>query len=233
MTAAASNVVPLSAKTLGAALVIAQRYARGVEKDSKNQYHQYKYASAEAIIEEAREALSHAGIAASQTGWRVVESNDPAKCAKLIVDYLVEHDASGEKRTCTTETSIVPEKGRPQDKAEATALTYSLGYFLRGLLLLPRVEEGSQVDERRDSPATRPRKGPANDGPPRAQTEPTPANERAAQAATEAIEKATSYDQIVEIGKQIEASFKLGPLKAAVLSLAQARAEKMAEDPDA
>jgi len=34
----------------------------------------------------------------------------------------------------------------------ATALTYNLGYFLRGLLLLPRVEEGHEVDQRNDQP---------------------------------------------------------------------------------
>jgi lysozyme len=39
---------------------------------------------------------------------------------------------------------------RPLDKAVATAMTYNLGYFLRGLLLLPRVEEGTDVDQRDD-----------------------------------------------------------------------------------
>src|SRR5258707_6928030 len=47
-----------------------------------------------------------------------------------------------------SETPIVEDKSRPMDKAVATALTYNLGYTLRGLLLLPRVED--EVDQRDD-----------------------------------------------------------------------------------
>ena len=45
---------------------------------------------------------------------------------------------------------VLPEKGRPIDKAEAGARTYALSYFLRDLLLIPRVDEGSDVDQRDD-----------------------------------------------------------------------------------
>ena len=48
------------------------------------------------------------------------------------------------------ETPIIPDKGRPMDKAVATARTYALGYMLRDLLLLPRVEPSADVDARDD-----------------------------------------------------------------------------------
>ena len=46
----------------------------------------------------------------------------------------------------TLDWPIIPEKGRPWDKAHAGALTSSLAYFLRDLLLMPRVEEGTDMD---------------------------------------------------------------------------------------
>ncbi len=45
---------------------------------------------------------------------------------------------------------VLPEKGRPVDKAEATALTYSLGYVLRGLLKIPRTADADDLDQRDD-----------------------------------------------------------------------------------
>jgi len=135
-------------KGIYGALVAAQRAAKAVDKGSVNSFHRYKYASAEAIIEEAREALSSAGLAVYAAEWHVSRAEGAAHAAVRVV-YVVAHE-SGESLTCETETSVVEEKGRPADKAEATALTYSLGYFLRSLLLLPRVEPGSEVDQRDD-----------------------------------------------------------------------------------
>lgn len=135
--------------TMAAALVAAQRHAQAVAKASKNSFHGYKYASAEALIEESRAALGEAGLAVMPVNWVVVPVTDlEGVKSKVQVTYMLVHE-SGASVTATTETSVLPEKGRPQDKAEATALTYNLGYYLRGLLLLPREEESS-VDARDD-----------------------------------------------------------------------------------
>ncbi len=139
-------------KSLAAALVSAQASAQAVEKKGRNQAMRYNFASAEGLIQEARDALASAGLALVATRWDVkwVETR-----SSLIVEYLLVH-VSGETMKFSAETAIVPGNGRPQDKAEASALTFSLGYFLRSLLLLPRVEEGSQVDERKDDVAKPP-----------------------------------------------------------------------------
>lgn len=129
---------------LAKALVNAQQSAQAVHKDSRNEWHKYAYASAEAIISEARTALSCAGLALLPVSWSVVDG------ARVRVKYRLVH-ISGESMDLDTETSVVPEKGRPQDKAEACALTYSLSYLLRGLLLLPRVED--EPDRRDDRPS--------------------------------------------------------------------------------
>ena len=48
--------------TLYAALAGAQAIAGSVAKDARNPHHGYSYASAEAVIQEARTALSSAGL---------------------------------------------------------------------------------------------------------------------------------------------------------------------------
>lgn len=135
---------------MAAALVGAQKHAQAVTKTSKNTFHGYKYASAEALIAEGREALADNGLAVMPVEWRVlpVDGIEGVR-SKVEVTYMLVHE-SGASVTAKCETSILPEKGRPQDKAEATALTYNLGYYLRGLLLLPREEPGTSVDARDD-----------------------------------------------------------------------------------
>lgn len=131
---------------LSKALVEAQRIARAVEKESSNDFHRYKYASAEAMIAEARHALSQAGLAFSCVGSKL-EVGEGFRI--LTCTYDLEH-VSGETRAYQSFTPIIEERGRPLDKAVATAKTYDLGYTLRSLLLLPRVEEGTDVDQRDD-----------------------------------------------------------------------------------
>jgi hypothetical protein len=137
--------------SLAAALVAAQKDADAVSKSSKNTFHGYKYASAEALIAEARESLSENGLALMPVCWKIVPSEVAGPSSKIVVDYLLMHEA-GDTRALQFETSVIPEKGRPQDKAEAAALTLNLGYTLRGLLLLPREDETASVETRDDRP---------------------------------------------------------------------------------
>lgn len=157
-----SNVTPIGNKNLFAALISAQERAKAVTKDGKNTFHNYKYASAEAIIEEAKLCLNNSGLAVVCMGWGIKDSvPDVAPVAGkgdkfctppylIQVHYAVIH-SSGETMVMTTESSVVPEAGRPRDKAESAALTMSLGYFLRGLLLLAREDAENSVDQRNDT----------------------------------------------------------------------------------
>lgn len=143
---------------LQAAIARAIKNAQSVTKDSKNTFSGYKYASAEAIIEEARAVLAAEGISVIPKRSRLVYlANGPVSTggkagmhfADLAMTYKVTH-ASGGWELCESETPAVTDNGRPQDKAVATASTYSLGYFLRSLLLLPRVDAEHDVDQRDD-----------------------------------------------------------------------------------
>ena len=130
-------------------LAKAQARVKRVGKDGTNAFHKYKYTSAEALIEAAVDLMGEQGIALVQCGWdRIQRPEDPAR---ISVRYILTH-ASGESwEMPPSSTPVIPEKGRPWDKAEAAALTYSLGYTLRGLLKIPRADADDDVDQRNDS----------------------------------------------------------------------------------
>jgi hypothetical protein len=132
------------------ALVAAQRAASAVTKDAKNQHHGYKYASAEAVIEESRHALSEAGVGLTLLGWErhpILAGDHPHP--RIEVRYRLFHE-SGVAIDLSASSYVIPGQGRPPDKAEAGALTTNLAYVLRTLLLLPREEEGTSPDTRDD-----------------------------------------------------------------------------------
>jgi hypothetical protein len=157
-------VTPAPAPVVGgmpglyAALARAIERAKGVKNDSKNTHHGYSYTSAEAILEEARGALAAEGLCVIQRSWRIrprdveapQDGKPPGYFGDLIVVYRVAHAGGGEME-CEAETPIISERGRPEDKASHAALTFSLGYFVRGLLLLPRPDAAeNDVDQRDD-----------------------------------------------------------------------------------
>ncbi len=157
-------------KTLCAALVSAQKTVRAVQKDSKNKFHNYDYASAEDVIVAARHALTGAGLALIASGYTVEpgqvidaipekgktqEPEDAKPRANLRCEYVLVHVDGGFEKLASV-TPIIPEKGRPADKAVATAKTYDLSYTLRGLLLMARGVDDDDPDARNDNPEPEP-----------------------------------------------------------------------------
>ena len=138
--------VPPPSKSLNEALLVAQQQLQAVGKDSKNSFHKYNYTSSEGMISACRSALHYAGLVVTRTRWTI----DPAvtEFGCLNSRFHVSHPASGGEITDEVMWPIVPEKGRPYDKAVAGALTTSLNYFLRDLLQVPREEE--TMDNRDD-----------------------------------------------------------------------------------
>ena len=129
---------------LAPALLEAQRKAQVVTKGARNRHQGYDYASAEAIIGEARAALNAACLVVLTLGWRALDD-------RVLVTYVIMH-SSGQHLRCECSTPVLPGKGRPEDKAEFASITANLAYFLRGLLLLPRLDENA-IDQRDDRPA--------------------------------------------------------------------------------
>ena len=164
-------------KSIAIGLVKAQAYARGVEKNGQNkQGTGYAYATSEDMIVEGRKSLLEGGkIAFSVTGWTFEALGDtgPARTktgtdgkvktlatatGRIRVKYLLVSLDGGEAFEGETSAPIVPEFGRPDDKAEYGALTQCHAYTLRGLLNLPRGLSGEvnmdlRDDERAPEPA--------------------------------------------------------------------------------
>jgi len=136
-------------KTIAAALLVAQQLLPGVLKDSKNDFHKYKYVSSESMIREARAALHGAGLSLSPTSAEVLSSDALVALgvpAVLRAQWVLVHGETGETMHLSFDWPIVPEKGRPVDKALASARTTGLGYLLRDLLLAPRVDREDDMD---------------------------------------------------------------------------------------
>jgi hypothetical protein len=134
--------------SLSDGLLVAQGAISGVSKDSRNTFHKYAYTSAEGMISACRDALQRGGVVARRTGWEIVADGLYVQSRLTVC-----HGWSGESSESTVVWPIVVEKGRPVDKAVASALTTSLSYWLRDLLCLPREDESGHMDGRNDDRA--------------------------------------------------------------------------------
>jgi hypothetical protein len=132
-------------RSLADGLLVAQGAIDGVAKDARNTFHKYAYTSAEGMIGACRAALQTGGITARRVSWRI-ESDG----LYVVSRMAVVHGFTGEAAESETVWPIVVEKGRPVDKAVASALTTSLSYWLRDLLCLPREDESGHMDGRND-----------------------------------------------------------------------------------
>jgi len=129
---------------LESALWNAQKDIEGVGKGAYNDFSKYKYTSAEEMLSACRTALHGAGLTVRRTGFCYNEKLDVTSTIRLT------HHESAEFELSIIEFPAIIKKGTPSDKAIAAALTTSLSYYLRDLLLLPRSEE-FDMDKRDDS----------------------------------------------------------------------------------
>jgi len=149
--------------SIDGAILLAQQALDKVGKDSTNKFHNYNYTSSEGMLSACRSALHSAGLIVRRTHWRI----DPSigEFGTLISDIVVAHPASGASIVDNVMWPIVPEKGRPLDKALAGALTTSLNYFLRDLLQVPREEETMDTRNDKEYEPRRPAPAPSRPAP--------------------------------------------------------------------
>lgn len=132
-------------------LAKAQANLKAVGKGSTNKFHGYSYTSAEDMLTACRAALLDAGLVCTRDGWSVEEI-----AGTLYVKAAGTLQCVGGSKSDLTAVSstfvypVVPGNGRPIDKAISAALTTGLSYWLRDILMLPRID-GLEVDQRDDS----------------------------------------------------------------------------------
>ena len=143
-------------ETLATALLAAQRALPSVGKDSqfKAGSYGYAYTSSETMIAACREVLHGAGLTLRRAGWKF--DGTPEGGGLVTSQFILTHASTGESVADEVAWVAVPRGQQPIDKAVAGALTASLGYYLRDLLLVPREDE-NEMDKRDDS-AYQPRK---------------------------------------------------------------------------
>jgi hypothetical protein len=133
---------------LARALTAAQSSIKAIPHDARNDFHKYRYTSSESIIAECKAALAAQGLSLMPAGQSIAVVDGQL----LLVRQFTLLHTSGEERQLATAWPVVPDKGRPADKATASAATTSLAYLLRDLLLAPRVDPADDLAAREDRP---------------------------------------------------------------------------------
>jgi hypothetical protein len=164
------------------ALATAQQQCRAAAKDRTNRYANYDYASAEAIIAEAKAALAGTGLAVVSDAPKLrIQGTGNMAVYTMVRSFMLMHVSGEEMNLGQIEWPVSPDaKQRPLEKAYAIAITSSLGYFLRDLLLMPRVDQSDELagtpppsQPQRTQPEPEQR-APEPESPPQRQAEPEP-----------------------------------------------------------
>lgn len=123
-------------------LVQAQRVMAGVPKASKVAFgnQRYAYTSAEDMIAACRAALMEAELALTRS-WNIEWREDHA----ILISEFTLHDKNDSVVMGRVPFPIIGTSGKGDDKAVATALTSSLSYFLRDLLLVPKSDDAAEL----------------------------------------------------------------------------------------
>lgn len=125
---------------LFAALARARGEIRPVEKDGQTEgRQQYRFASAQAILESGRPAMAKHGLSIFPTDRRFVETE-----MMLYTEYLLTHEAGAEMVLNNMTPVVITEYSSgsrtARDKALGAARTVDLRYMYRDLLGIPQVD---------------------------------------------------------------------------------------------
>ncbi len=139
-------------KEIYKALALAHQSLLSVAKDAVNHYSKYRYTSSEAMVSRARKALLDHALVAGRSGWTYSDISGTADevAAKVKSRFFLFHTESGEQLTEEVEFPAIAKKGTSLDKAVAASLTTALSYWLRDLLLIPRIDEPISMNSRDD-----------------------------------------------------------------------------------
>lgn len=115
------------------ALLTFQAQAHGVVKDSKNPHFKNRYASLEAVVEEARPVLQSVGICWMQAPGKINAGN-------IGMTTLLMHAASGQWISSDMEIPL----GKQDPQGAGSAITYAQRYALMASLGLPPLDDDAE-----------------------------------------------------------------------------------------
>ena len=128
--------------TLATALAAAQASADRIDKDSRNDFARFDYTSAESM-------MAMWTVIGEAHGLSLYPAALNIEGGVLRTCWILEHAESEGTREIRMDWPIVEAKGKPMDKAVASARTSSLGYLIRDLLIAPRVHPTDDMDHPR------------------------------------------------------------------------------------
>ena len=139
MTEAAKKPKTKPKRGLNHALLEAQQMCESISMDKTNEFHNYDYTSTNYTIAVAKPVLNACGILVrvGETWPELLADGQLQSCAQMHVI----HPDSGDEISEACKLLACPGKGRPGDKAQLASKTTMLGYYLRDMLLIPRVDE--------------------------------------------------------------------------------------------
>ncbi len=117
-----------------AALLAFQAEATGVVKDSKNPHFKNRYASLEAVVDEARPVLQRVGISWMQAPGSITAGN-------IGMTTLLMHAASGQWVMSDMDIPL----GKQDPQGAGSAITYAQRYSLMASLGLPPVDDDAEA----------------------------------------------------------------------------------------
>jgi hypothetical protein len=146
---------------LWTALAAARLEIQGAAHDAKNDFHGYKYTSAEEVIDVCTKGLAKHGVSLIPMDFAIGEPKGDATLLKT--QWMLCHE--GGQVPIEREFVAIPGKGRPLDKAILGANTTLYAYILRDICGLKRPESKDDVSGRDDTsytppPATRAKPAP-------------------------------------------------------------------------
>jgi hypothetical protein len=133
------------------ALLKAQKSIGGVSKDKTNSFSNYKYTSSEHLVSVARRVLLENGLVVGRRNWTFEVGTAESELLKVKSKLFISHPESGESFDEEIEFPAIVRKGTAADKAICASLSTALAYWLRDVLLLPRVDEAYSMDKRNDN----------------------------------------------------------------------------------
>jgi hypothetical protein len=119
---------------IAAALLAFQAEATGVVKDSKNPHFKNRYASLEAVVDEARPVLQSVGISWMQAPGKITSGN-------IGMTTLLMHAASGQWLSSDMDIPL----GKQDPQGAGSAITYAQRYALMASLGLPPVDDDAEA----------------------------------------------------------------------------------------
>lgn len=142
------------AQLLWAAMAQARAAMTPLVKDSENNFHNYRYTSADTMIGSGSRCLAAHGLSLIVQDAALDTESSPNI---LVATLLLAHSGGGTVRM-SHHMAVLPDKGRPHDKALCSARTVLLAYCYRDVLGIERPDSDDDIAGRDDTAYATPKR---------------------------------------------------------------------------